>query len=363
MSAKLSPFGTPLEDLTFWCKEYIGRKIATLSSRVVDTESAKKITALRHTMKIPTKTLDDVDGITKEVARLGQKSVRNYAVIVIDFIRFCVNDRKITSIKDISSALVQEDYFGSKRFKSIKTKKNYYRHVVAFMEFIEAQNYVNDDGAGYRFGMEQMPRSYDGEKIPETLYPEEFVKYIGFLENNYVCKNAVQTQRNRLMLKILCYTGLRSSEILSIARKSIGYMGIDGLIPIKVVGKGDKEIITYLEASIFENELNAWLNQIDEKETSLLFDLTTQAFHYIVKQSLIIAGVKKDKKGPHLFRHSYATYLLSTGVGLEQVRKLLNHVTIMTTSIYAKVGDSDLRKTAKEFGKNVHQTNSSGVPE
>lgn len=357
MSAKLSPFGLPLEDLTFWCKEYIGRKIATLSSRAVDSEAAKKITSLRHAMKEPAKTIEDIDEITKEVARLGQKSVRNYAVIVIDFIRFCVNDRKIESIKDISSALVQEDYFGSKRFKSIKTKKNYYRHIVAFIEFIEAQNYVNEDGSGFKFGMEQMPRSFDSEKIPETLYPDEFIKYIEFVNKDYVCKNAVHTQRNRLMLKILCYTGLRSSEILSISRKSIGHIGNDELIPIKVVGKGNKDIIVYLEAAIFKDELDAWLKHINEHETTKLFDLTPQAFHYIVKESLILSGIKKDKKGPHLFRHSYATYLLSIGVGLERIRQLLHHVTIMTTSIYAKVGDNDLRQAAKEFGKNVSKLN------
>ncbi|MDD4969911.1 MAG: tyrosine-type recombinase/integrase [Paludibacter sp.] len=353
MSAKLSPFGNPLDDLTFWAKEYIGRKIVTLSSRAVDTESAKKITSLRQSIKEPQKTLDDIDSITKEIARVGMKAVRNYSVVVTDFIRYCINERHIESISDLSAALVQEDYFGSRHFKSIKTKKNYYRHIVAFIDYIENQNYINDEGAGKKFGMEQMPRSYDGEKIPETLYPEEFEKFVRFINTEYKNKNAIKTQRNRLMLKILCYSGIRSNEVLSLTRKSIGTADRDGLIPLKIVGKGNKEKISYVEAAYLEDEIIAWLKHIDEKENTRLFDLKPQSLHYVATEALILAGIKKDKTGPHLLRHSYATYLLSIGVDLARVQKLMNHKNIATTTIYAKVADADLKKAAKLFGDKV----------
>lgn len=357
MSAKLSPFNNPALDLVFWAKEYLGRKIVTLSSRAVDTESSKKITSLRQELKKPEKSLEDIDALTKEIARYGMKSVRNYAVVVTDFIRFCINERKIESIKDIGPALVQEDYFGSRHFKSIKTKKNYYRHVVAFVGYIENQNFIDVDGAGYKFGMEQMPRSYDGEKIPETLYPHEFKKFVNFINTDYKTKNAVDTQRNRLMLKILCYLGIRSSEVRDIRRKSIGDVDDEGLIPFKVVGKGNVEKISYVEATLLKEDIDAWLQHIDEKEDAILFDITSQRLHDITTEALLLSGIKKEKTGPHLLRHSYATYLLSIGVDLARVQKLLNHKSIMTTTIYAKVADNDLKNASRLLGNKVTQQN------
>lgn len=355
MSAKLSPYDNPLADLTFWAKEYLGRKVVTLSSRAVDTESAKKITSLRQMLKRPDTTLDGVDAITKEIARYGMKSVRNYAVVVADFIRYCINERKIDSIKDIGSALVQEDYFGSRHFKSIKTKKNYYRHIVAFIDFIENKNFINDDGAGYRFGMEQMPRSYDGEKIPETLYPHEFKKFINFINTSYKTKNAINAQRNRLMIKFLCYLGIRSSEVRGLTRKAIGDVDDEGLISFKIVGKGNKEKISYAEADLLKEDIDAWLQHIDEKDDAILFNISGQRLHDITTEALLLAGIKKEKTGPHLLRHSYATYLLSIGVDLSRVQKLMNHKSIVTTTIYAKVADADLKNASRLLGNKVNQ--------
>lgn len=53
--------------------------------------------------------------------------------------------------------------------------------------------------------------------------------------------------------------------------------------------------------------------------------------------------------GPHLLRHSYATYLLSKGVGLAQIQKLMGHENITTTTIYAKVIDKEIRDAASVF--------------
>ena len=59
----------------------------------------------------------------------------------------------------------------------------------------------------------------------------------------------------------------------------------------------------------------------------------------ILQQWTFCAGIKK-KVTFHTSRHTYATLLLSKGVRLEVVSKLLGHKSIKTTEIYAKIVDS-----------------------
>lgn len=77
-----------------------------------------------------------------------------------------------------------------------------------------------------------------------------------------------------------------------------------------------------------------------------LFQIKGYALYKIVEDALRMAGIKKNKMGPHLLRHRYATYLLSNGVGLAQIQKLMGHENITTTTIYTKVIDKKIRDAA-----------------
>jgi integrase/recombinase XerD len=61
-------------------------------------------------------------------------------------------------------------------------------------------------------------------------------------------------------------------------------------------------------------------------------------YYKTVKAAMQRAGIPKEASLHHL-RHSIATHLLESGLGIEQVRDFLGHSHLGSTQIYAKVTD------------------------
>jgi len=55
-----------------------------------------------------------------------------------------------------------------------------------------------------------------------------------------------------------------------------------------------------------------------------------------IKQTAIKAGIHK-RVTSHIFRHSYATHLLQSGIDLRSIQELLGHKSVETTMVYTHV--------------------------
>lgn len=51
---------------------------------------------------------------------------------------------------------------------------------------------------------------------------------------------------------------------------------------------------------------------------------------------------------PHMFRHTFATYLLEEGVDIRCVQQLLGHASMVTTEIYTHVSNARQRKIMRD---------------
>ena len=76
--------------------------------------------------------------------------------------------------------------------------------------------------------------------------------------------------------------------------------------------------------------------------------LTYPAVYDLVKRLRRLTGISFD---PHWFRHTYATWLLRRGAGMEVVKDLLGHASITTTvDTYGHLTVEDARSTLESAG-------------
>ena len=159
--------------------------------------------------------------------------------------------------------------------------------------------------------------------------------------------------RNQSLIMLFFTSGLRLEELKSIQLKDIDF----SKKTIKVVGKGSKErlanfdsdtkdlMIEYLTSlekyplvkTNFNNNLF-----VDEKNKNL----SRYNIQYLVMKNL--RTLTLNSYGPHVLRHSFATHLLNSGVGLSAIKSLLGHENRASTQIYTQVSLGKLQETIKK---------------
>lgn len=146
--------------------------------------------------------------------------------------------------------------------------------------------------------------------------------------------------RDIAVLELLFATGMRVSELCSIAADSIDLSSGE----IRIYGKGAKERIIQIGnpdvRTAVERYYEAFSNQI--QETGWLFvnrlgnQLSDQSVRNMINSYVVQAGLEQHIT-PHMFRHSFATLLLEEDVDIRYIQQLLGHSSIMTTQIYTHV--------------------------
>ena len=72
----------------------------------------------------------------------------------------------------------------------------------------------------------------------------------------------------------------------------------------------------------------------------------------MLKKYAKAAGIERNIT-PHMFRHSFATYLIEEGVDVSCVQKILGHSSIRTTQIYIHIA----AKKQAEILRKMHPRN------
>lgn len=146
--------------------------------------------------------------------------------------------------------------------------------------------------------------------------------------------------RDIAILELLFATDMRISELCSLHTDDIDL--IEG--SVKIYGKGAKERLIQISNQnvliALRNYAGCWNDGIQSSNHFFLNrlgnPLSDQSVRYMIQKYSGQAGISLHIT-PHMFRHSFATFLLEEDVDLRYIQRLLGHSSITTTQIYTHV--------------------------
>lgn len=337
------------ETLLFWMERFIHSKLATLSSRNVRNRDS--LSSAMQNLRNGIKNIQDLKTLLKNIRNDGLIGINTYANPLIKLFYY-LQSFGFASMREIDEEFLRDFIAISCSSLSNASKKNHRIVVIGFFGFIDKQN-EDENGKSYIFNIELKNigdiRGKSGEKLPSFMNENELARFLEAIES-YTFSEKIK-YRNKLIIKIIIYTGIRVSEALNLKYKDIS-KDCDNYI-IQVRGKGNKPRIVMIHKKHIEDLLNHWVIQKKamDLESEYLFcnfknKILTQAYiSRNVENILKSAGIRKEKNGAHMLRHSFATLLYQKSLDLVLVQEALGHSSIATSRIYTHFDKTRLAKT------------------
>ncbi|MEM1804917.1 MAG: tyrosine-type recombinase/integrase [Nanopusillaceae archaeon] len=266
-----------------------------------------------------------------ELQGKSKNTIKTYSISIRKFLEYVSN---VFLKDDIDIDFLKENLNKNliiKFLAEIKTKKNldpnsirlYIRSLSSFLKFLDRSDIIKDL---------KVPRV--DKKLPKYITFDEFNRLLSF----------VKKKRDKLILLLLFYTGVRVSELVNLKKEDI--LIKEGFI--RVYGKGGKERMIPIPKFLIE-ELNNYIQTLKDEK---LFNISTRQVERIVKKYAKLANINK-KVTPHVLRHSLATMLLSNGVDIRYIQEILGHSSLSITQIYTHVIPSKLKEIYEKVFENI----------
>lgn len=153
---------------------------------------------------------------------------------------------------------------------------------------------------------------------------------------NSFTENDFTSIRNKLIVELFYSTGIRKAELISIKESNVSLSNKT----IKVLGKRNKERFVPLLPSVIKTIEEYQELKLDVLKTDEEFFVTEkgnkiyETLVYRIINSYFSNVSSKEKKSPHVLRHSFATHLLNEGADLNSVKELLGHSSLASTQVY-----------------------------
>lgn len=231
-----------------------------------------------------------------------------------------------------------EDYITELHKKySQKTIKRKIATLKAYYSYLEEQEIIADNPfrkIKVKFKeMKILPRVIPREEIEQLL---NYMYSVGGKE----IRQSKYWLRDIAVTETLFATGARVSEISNIKAENVNLN--TGLI--RIMGKGGKERYIQIVSSDILDILKEYYEKNAEviKRCGFFFinsrgcRFTEQSIRMMLKKYAKMAGIERNIT-PHMFRHSFATYLIEEGADISFVQQILGHSSIKTTQIYIHV--------------------------
>jgi len=257
------------------------------------------------------------------------------------------------TIEDIRAVTLEDmylflEYCEEVRGNSAATRARKVATLKSFFKYLKTRKHLIDENPAEDLESPKISKKQPVYlKVPEA---QQFLEHIPSKTHYY---------RDLCMMTFLLNMGLRVTELCRLSLNDIEGRSI------RVVGKGDKERIVYMNDRCIE-VLKLYLDNEREKNAEkstndALFlsqkgnRLTRQRLAKIVKQINEASKLQKTNLTPHKLRHTSATMMYQNGADIRSLQQILGHSNISTTQIYTHVEDEMIKQVFENNPLNMKE--------
>lgn len=253
--------------------------------------------------------------------------------------------------EDIPEKNIIENYITQlhKTYKQ-KTIKRKIASIKAYYNYLEECEIINENP--FR---KIKVKFKESSILPRIIPREEIERLLNYMYTYEAIgseKHYKYWLRDVALVETLFATGARVYEISNIKADCINLN--TGLI--KIMGKGSKErYIQIASADILDILKKYYAHNLEAIQKSGFFFVnsrgnryTEQSIRLMLKKYTMLAGIERNIT-PHMFRHSFATYLIEEGVDVSCVQQILGHSSIKTTQIYIHIASKKQAEILREM--------------
>lgn len=274
---------------------------------------------------------------------LDWNTLKAYKIDLRQFFEFSQEDMpKKSKIEDYITEL-------HKKYKQ-KTVKCKIASVKAYYNYLEEYEIIDDNP------FRKIKVKFKETAVLPKIIPREEIEIL--LNYIHSCKRINNEKaykywlRDIAVIEVLFATGARVYEVSNIRLDCINL----NTGQIKIMGKGGKERYIQVASSEILDILKKYYEHNSEaiKRSGFFFvnsrgnRYTEDSIRLMLKKYTKLAGIERNIT-PHMFRHSFATYLIEEGVDISCVQRILGHSSIKTTQIYIHIASKKQAEILREM--------------
>ena len=280
--------------------------------------------------------LQDYVSFLKVEKGLSQSTISVYENNLLEFrdflgrSKFSIRNVKRESVKSFLFSLAEKNKPITRRLKQT-TLRNYF-------------GYLEGEDLIVKNPTKNLPMPKVETKEPKYLTEKEIKKLLQTVKQD----KSRFGKRNEIIIRILCETGIRLSELTGL---SIGDINTKEKT-IRVTRKGNTEQTLPINNGL-NNQLKKF-TRVREREESLLISsygkrITNRRVAMMLQKYLTETELAKPGISIHSLRHSFCVRLLEKGVNLKIIQVLAGHKNLSMTERYLHIAKSQLRKEVRKI--------------
>lgn len=197
--------------------------------------------------------------------------------------------------------------------------------------------------------MESIVRIRETRTEKPTLSAKDVGRLVGVLES----RSGWPAARDACVVTLMFHVGLRLDELVSL---DVDQVDLKAGLLLGVRRKGGNHQPLPLNGKALES-LESWLHARESLEPATMALFLSRLRRRLARRTVqvMVHGLGQEAGfgfpvTPHMLRHAFATELLRSGANLEEVRRLLGHASITTTSRYSHPDQASLRRAVERLG-------------